>query len=127
MPKQYIRSVEVRDFRNISYAKADFSKEINIIYCENRQGKTNFIEAVWLLSGGKSFRGTKDRDMIGIGKEQFRIEGIVRGAGGDEKITVACSNKNPKFQSRMAKLDTGDFLAPGKIVGNFYSGEKITQ
>lgn len=120
MPKQYIRSVEVRDFRNISYAKADFSKEINIIYGENRQGKTNFIEAVWLLSGGKSFRGTKDRDMIGFGKEQFRIEGIVRGAGGDEKITVACSNKNPKFQSRMAKLCTGDFLAPGKIVGNFY-------
>lgn len=120
MPKQYIRSVEVREFRNISYAKADFSKEINIIYGENRQGKTNFIEAVWLLSGGKSFRGTKDRDMIGFGKEQFRIEGIVRGAGGDEKITVACSNKNPKFQSRMAKLGTGDFLAPGKIVGNFY-------
>ena len=43
MPKQYIRSVEVREFRNISYAKADFSKEINIIYGENRQGKTNFI------------------------------------------------------------------------------------
>jgi DNA replication and repair protein RecF len=37
---------------------------MNIIYGDNAQGKTNIIEAIWLFSGCKSFRGAKDREMI---------------------------------------------------------------
>ena len=77
MPKQQINSIEITGYRNLQDLKVTFSPDINIIRGENAQGKTNFMEAVWLLSGGKSFRGTKDRDMIGFGRDTFRITGNV--------------------------------------------------
>ena len=120
MPKQWIKDIEIKGYRNLEDTEITFSPDINIIYGENAQGKTNLIEAVWLLSGGKSFRGTKDREMIGFEKEDFRIVGNVSGGEREERITVACSKTNPKFASRMAKTGSGEFTLPSRIAGNFY-------
>ena len=120
MPKQQINNIEITGYRNLKQLKAEFSPGINIIRGENAQGKTNFMEAVWLLSGGKSFRGTKDRDMIGFGQDAFRIVGEVSDGERDEKITIACSKTNPKFSGRMAKLGGGEFTLPSRIAGSFY-------
>ncbi len=120
MPKQWIENIEITGYRNLKDLKINFSPDINIVYGENAQGKTNFIEAVWMLSGGKSFRGTKDRDMIGFENEDFRISGNVNDGEIRNTITVACSKSNPKFASRLAKLGHGDFSLPSRIAGNFY-------
>ena len=120
MPKQQIKNIEITGYRNLKDLKAEFSPGINIIRGENAQGKTNFMEAVWLLSGGKSFRGTKDRDMIGFGRDSFRIVGNVSDGEREEKITIACSKTNPKFAGRMAKLGNGEFVLPSRIAGSFY-------
>ena len=120
MPKQQINSIEITGYRNLKEMKAEFSPDINIIRGENAQGKTNFMEAVWLLSGGKSFRGTKDKDMIGFGRDSFRIVGNVSDGEREEKITIACSKNNPKFAGRMAKLGNGEFVLPSRIAGSFY-------
>jgi len=37
---------------------------VNVIYGENAQGKTNFIEAIWLFTGAKSFRGARDSELV---------------------------------------------------------------
>lgn len=42
---------------------------MNVFCGENAQGKTNLIEAVWLCTGCKSFRGAKERDIVGFGKD----------------------------------------------------------
>ena len=47
---------------------------VNIIYGDNAQGKTNLLEAVWLLSGAKSFRGAKDADFVRFGESRAVIE-----------------------------------------------------
>lgn len=121
MTKQYIKSIDIKGYRNLRDTKRQFSQGINIVYGENAQGKTNFIEAVWLLSGGKSFRGSRDSEMIGFEKEDFRIEGVIEDEGNDRNIVIACSKKNPKFSTRMAKVDNSEFVAPSRIAGNFYS------
>lgn len=120
MSGQYITGIDIQNYRNIRQAKADFSPGINIFFGENGQGKTNFLEAVWLLSGGKSFRGSKDREMINFDRDSFIIEGVVRRREHDEKIRIACSKTNPRFQSRMASLSGAAFVSPSRIAGNFY-------
>ena len=120
MPKQIIKSIEIRGYRNLEDTEITFSPGINIVFGENAQGKTNLIEAVWLLSGGKSFRGTKDREMIGFEKEDFRIVGNVSDGRQQQKITVACSKTNPRFAGRMAKVDSSEFTLPSRIAGSFY-------
>lgn len=54
-------------FRNYDYQWAEFAPGINVITGENAQGKTNLLEAVYLLSTGKSFRTRFDRELVHFG------------------------------------------------------------
>lgn len=58
-----INSIEINNFRNIEHLTLDF-ENVNIIYGENAQGKTNLIEAIYLFTGSKSFRGVKDKKLV---------------------------------------------------------------
>lgn len=65
-----VNNIEIKNFRNIEYADLCFCSGVNIIYGENAQGKTNILEALWLFTGTKSFRGTKDSDQIRFGEKK---------------------------------------------------------
>ena len=62
----YLEKIEYENYRNLKKGVFFPDKEMNIIYGENAQGKTNLIEAIWLFTGKKSFRGTKDTQLINI-------------------------------------------------------------
>ncbi|MCR4746976.1 MAG: DNA replication/repair protein RecF [Clostridiales bacterium] len=59
-----INSLELENFRNIENMRIEPCDTVNIIYGENAQGKTNLLEALWLFTGCKSFRGSKDKEFI---------------------------------------------------------------
>ncbi len=40
------------------------SPTVNVIYGDNAQGKSNLLEAIWIFTGGRSFRGAKDAELI---------------------------------------------------------------
>ena len=61
-----IRRIALNGFRNYEWETAEFGPETNVISGENAQGKTNLLEAVYLLSCGRSFRTRGDREMIGF-------------------------------------------------------------
>lgn len=68
-----INSIEIESFRNIESLSLDFD-DVNIIYGENAQGKTNLIEAIYLFTGAKSFRGVKDKELVQFNKESSRLK-----------------------------------------------------
>ena len=68
-----INSIEIENFRNIDNLKLDFDN-VNIIYGENAQGKTNLIEAIYLFTGSKSFRGVRDKELVKFDKEQAKLK-----------------------------------------------------
>lgn len=68
-----INSIEIENFRNIESLSLDFD-DVNIIYGENAQGKTNLIEAIYLFTGAKSFRGVKDKELVKFGEEYSRLK-----------------------------------------------------
>ena len=45
-----IDRIRITDFRNIASLELALCPGANVIYGDNGQGKTNFIEAVWMLS-----------------------------------------------------------------------------
>ncbi len=61
-----VRKIALNGFRNYEWETAEFSENTNIITGENAQGKTNLLEAVYLLSCGRSFRTRMDREMVGF-------------------------------------------------------------
>ena len=67
-----VKSIKIENFRNISEINILPSDGVNVIHGENAQGKTNILEAMWLFTGCKSFRGAKDRDFIKFGEKSFK-------------------------------------------------------
>ncbi len=60
----YIKSLKLKSFRNYGNLEIDFSRNFNIIYGDNGQGKTNIIEAIFLCASGRSHRTSRDVDLI---------------------------------------------------------------
>ena len=70
----YIKKVTLDNFRNYDNQEIEFCDNINIIYGDNAQGKTNIIEAIFLCSMGKSFRSKKDSDLIRFGENEAKVK-----------------------------------------------------
>ncbi|HEX7174722.1 MAG TPA: DNA replication and repair protein RecF [Pyrinomonadaceae bacterium] len=68
--------LEVHNFRNLS-GKVNWGPGLNIIYGENGQGKTNWLEAIYLLSTSKSFRTQRLQDAINFGEDLAIVRGRV--------------------------------------------------
>ena len=69
--------LSLRGFRNYDEAEVRFDSAVNVISGRNAQGKTNLLEAVYLLSGGRSFRTRFDRELIGFDRDFASIESEV--------------------------------------------------
>ena len=83
----FLKNISLQKFR--SYEKAEFSFEnTTLIIGENTSGKTNLIEAVYLLSSGKSFRTDKDIQMLRYKEEVGRVKGLSDG----EELEVVVTN-----------------------------------
>ena len=59
-----IESVDLKDYRNYKILNMNFNPQINIIYGDNAQGKTNILEALYVCATSRSHKGSKDREMI---------------------------------------------------------------
>lgn len=67
------KKVELQNFRNAECETVTFDSGINVLHGENAQGKTNLLEAIYYISLGKSFRGSKDAEIIRFGEEYAAI------------------------------------------------------
>lgn len=68
-----VRSLEFSDFRNLKDNIIYPAEGINVIFGDNAQGKTNLLEAVWLFSGGHSFRGSKESELTRFGSKKSEL------------------------------------------------------
>lgn len=69
-----IKYHSAKNFRNLNSISFEPHPEMNVIYGENGQGKTNIIESIWLLTGFYSFRARKNAQLIEQGKDEAEIE-----------------------------------------------------
>ncbi len=73
----YLKNIKINNFRNYDNFKLDFYKNINIIYGNNGQGKTNLLESIYLLGLTKSHRSYIDNNIIQNNKEYLKINGNI--------------------------------------------------
>ncbi len=69
-----IKSITLKNFRNIAYQKISFEQGVNILVGKNGQGKTNILEAVSFCSYLKSFRAVKEEQLIQFGFDSATIQ-----------------------------------------------------
>ena len=91
----YLEKIEYENYRNLKKGELVADREMNVIYGENAQGKTNLIEAIWLFTGKKSFRGTKDVQLININNEKASafLKANFFSKGRSQTSSITISNK----------------------------------
>ena len=108
-----ILNLECKNFRNLKNIYLEPCDNMNVICGENAQGKTNIIEAIWLFTGAKSFRGSKDSAFLKFGESKaactinFQSQGIVNNA------RLEIENK------RTATLNENRLKSAAALAGNF--------
>ena len=92
----YVKSLDLLNFRNYDSASIQLDPGINIFYGDNAQGKTNILEAIYLGGTSKSHKGTKDRDMIKVGREESHIRMHVDKNQNDYRIDMHLKKNRSK-------------------------------
>ena len=114
-----LKALEVENYRNIPAARFEPGRELTVICGKNGQGKTNLLEAVWLLTGGKSFRGAKDAELIRENAGYAVAEGETQGFGKESRIRVFVGGQPGARKARTVRVNGVDYGRAANAAGTF--------
>lgn len=86
-----VRELQIINFRNLRFVRAEFDQGLNVIHGANAQGKTNVLEALYLLVTGRSFRTTDEREMIPWMRDEYQatlIRSAIEKRTGEERFLL---------------------------------------
>src|SRR6516225_8095754 len=75
----HLAHLRLRDFRNYPRLDADFVPGFQLLLGDNAQGKTNVLEAIYLVATLRSFRGVGGAQMIRHGQKGYFVGSRVVG------------------------------------------------
>ncbi len=110
-----VDSVNIINFRNIPSLNLIPSDGVNVIYGENAQGKTNILESIWLFTGCKSFRGSKDSEFIKFGEDFTKTEITFSNKIRQKKAEMIIGEK------KKISLNGIELKTPSELIGEFYA------
>lgn len=64
------KSISYKNFRNIENETLELSPSVNVIRGENAQGKSNMLEGIYFFARGRSFRASKDKELVRFGESE---------------------------------------------------------
>lgn len=112
-----IEELRIENFRNIRSALLTPGENVNILYGENAQGKTNLLEAIWLLTGQRSFRQNKETDFIQFGEQSAKITASFYQGGRLQTAALTFSRSGAKAV-KTAQLNEIP-IQPSELTGKF--------
>jgi DNA replication and repair protein RecF len=107
-----VAHIQVRSFRNLHHAQVEPGPDVCVLYGANAQGKTNFLEALYVLSNLQSFRTHRIRDLLSFDGVPGQVEAQVEGRLGGTRLqlTLEPQGRRPRINGKPPKT-TSEYLA----------------
>src|SRR5437588_4885622 len=84
----FLNSIATSEFRNLK-GEINWGRGLNILFGDNGQGKTNWLEAIYVLAHARSFRTGRLNETIKFGEHGTVVKGIVnRGSDLERNLEV---------------------------------------
>jgi DNA replication and repair protein RecF len=109
-------AVEIRDFRNIEAADLSPGEHATLVVGPNGQGKTNLLEALYLLATLRPLRASKLAELVRFGRERARVAGRFALGGAERTIAVEID-----ASGRAALVDG----KPVQSLGDYFGGVSV--
>lgn len=100
MRRLAIESVTARGFRNLAGDEVRLGPRFNVVSGDNGQGKTNLLEALYVLATSRSFRTSRVAELLQHGSDTASVRGRVREDGETREQVVGL-----RRGVRQAKID----------------------
>ncbi len=121
----FIKSLYLSNFRNYETEEFTFDNGINILVGANAQGKTNAVEAVFLLCTGYSPRANRDKQLVNFNGETAEISAKAGSLYGDisTRIIFNKADKKRVFVNGLEVLKMGEFI--GNVHSVFFNPQEL--
>jgi DNA replication and repair protein RecF len=117
-----LNKLRLLNFRNHKDFKADFSKT-NVIIGPNASGKSNILEAIYLLSTAKSFKTRQNKDLISFGQNFSKIEGEIK--EGDRDFNLQLFIFENRKEAKVDKKTSPLIFLLGKFLAVLFTPETL--
>ena len=112
-----IDNISLVNFRNYEKLDISFGNGLNIFYGKNGSGKTNLIEAIYILALTKSFRISNDKLLIKKGSIKSKVKGEIIKNEDTTKYAVVISNEGKIVEINDTKVDKiSDYVSRINII-----------
>lgn len=111
-----VLELECKNYRNLRIGKFFPDSKINVIHGNNAQGKSNLLEAIWIFTGGRSFRGTKDSDIVKFKEKRMETTLKLEKEDRVQELKIELFDKK-----RKVSINSVAKSSPAELVGNFCS------
>lgn len=106
----HLAHLRLRDFRNYARMDVDFAPGFNLLLGDNAQGKTNILEAIYLVATLRSFRGVGSAQMVRQGQKGYFVGSRIVGQGEHEtKMYWSLRERSLSLDGRSVRK-LGDYL-----------------
>ena len=97
-----LNNLKLRSYRNLAAVDIAWNEHFNVIYGHNGQGKTNLLEAIYLLSHLKSFRGARGQNLINHEEETAWVGALVKKGGVKHRLEIGLqkNGRNPRVDGK---------------------------
>ncbi len=121
----FVRSITVKNYRNLDYQKVELQKGLNVFCGLNAQGKTNFLECIVLSSLGKSPRTDRDKELINWDKDWAQIKTVfcTETTDGEIEIKLSKAEKKRVAVNGLPLIKIGELLGWLNVI--YFSPEEI--
>ncbi|MEG2165415.1 MAG: DNA replication/repair protein RecF [Ruthenibacterium sp.] len=114
-----VKEVTVTNYRNIASAHFEPAPVLTVVCGKNGHGKTNLLESVWLLTGSKSFRGSKDTELVKENENFGMVEGVVSGLGKEMTLRIGIEGTESDRHGRTGSVNGVTFGRATNLAGKF--------
>ena len=101
-----VKNLKITNFRNYKDLVISFSPNINIIYGDNGQGKTNLLESIYVLGITKSHKSVIDNYLINKDSTFARVSGIINDELISSQLEVIIETQRKTLDRKSTRLNS---------------------
>lgn len=111
-----VETLALENWRNVQGAEVAFDRGLTLFTGPNAQGKTNLLEAIYLLATGRSHRTSRPEELVAFGKERAHLRAHIERPSGSYQLTARVEDGHVMRQRegklfRRGQDPLGDFQA----------------